>query len=200
MIGIVLAFVLGVPVGLGIANAGTSESDRAVAEMQRDEARREVTQITELTAMARKTKETVTPVVEGLAKVAPENGPAAVTATAAQLSEWKKIMEQERQRYEETVSGSTAVNVARNALRNAVNLLNTAVDTYIVAAGVPADRRPAVIDLSARQTALAVSSWSVGAVQLDQLNTDAGNGHQHVYLTDSESTMMDDGVPEGSQG
>ncbi|GII59037.1 hypothetical protein Pth03_74260 [Planotetraspora thailandica] len=200
VLGIVLAFAVGVPVGLGIAHLGTNDSDQAVAEMQRAEAHRDAARITELTTMARETKQVVRPVVDGLTLVAPDDGSAASQATAAQLSEWKKVMEQERQRYSETVSGSTGTNVARNALGAAVNLLSTSLDTYSVAAELPADRRPAVIELAARQRSLAVATWSVAATQLDQLNVDSGNGHQHVYLTDAESAVMDDGFEEGSHG
>ncbi|GII33401.1 hypothetical protein [Planotetraspora mira] len=200
VIGIVLAFAIGVPVGMVVANAGTGDSDRAVAEMERAEARRDAAQITELTSLARETKQALAPVVDGLGKAAPGDGTARQPATDAQLADWKKIMEQERQRYAETVSGSTGTNVARNALRTAVNLLSTALDTYTTAAVLPEERRPMVIELAGRQRLLAIDTWSVAATQLDQLNVDSGNGHQHVYMTDAESAVMDDGVPEGSQG
>ena len=42
--------------------------------------------------------------------------------------------------------------------------------------------------------------WSVAATQLDQLNIDAGNGHQHVYLnnTSGDGIIPADGLPEGT--
>jgi hypothetical protein len=50
----------------------------------------------------------------------------------------------------------------------------------------------------ARDTA--VTTWSVGATQLDQINVDAGHGHQHVFLpADPESgAFTPDDAPEGS--
>jgi len=54
--------------------------------------------------------------------------------------------------------------------------------------------------LADRQLDLAVTTWSVGATQLDQINVDAGHGHQHVFLTGDEHSgaFTPDDAPEGT--
>ncbi|GLW11750.1 hypothetical protein Misp01_68780 [Microtetraspora sp. NBRC 13810] len=191
---VVLAFGAGVPAGMAIAGPGTSGEDAAVAEMREQEARRDAAQITELTTMARATQEALGPVVDGLAAAAPEGGAGAPEVPQARLSEWRTVMTGEVKKYEETVSGATGTNLARNALRSSVNMLSVALDTYVMAADLPEDRRASALGIVTRQRSLAVATWSVAATQLDQLNIDAGNGHQHVDLT---GAPMNDGFPEG---
>ncbi len=188
---IAVAVALGVGAGLLVASPGSSEPP-AVAALRAEEAKRDVTQITELTKMTRNTKAVLQPVLTGLSS--------GTTATADQVTAWKAVMAQETQRYAVTVSGMTGTNVARGAFRNAVEMLSSAVDTYALALSAPAGaQQQAALELAARQRKLAVSTWSVAATQLDQLNNDAGNGHQHVYLTDSAEggAMTPDGTPEG---
>jgi hypothetical protein len=103
------------------------------------------------------------------------------------------------ERHKDTPSGSTATNIARNGLRNAVSELSVALDTFAAARALPAGHQPRLLVMASRQRLLAVNNWSVAATQLDQLNIDAGNGHQHVYLTDSPEggATVGDGSPEG---
>lgn len=187
--GLLVAMAIGVGVGQEIA--GPSSSEAAVASIRQAEAQRDVVQIGELTQMARHTKQLLTPVVSGLAQ----------SFTDAQLASWQQIMRQETQRYAVTVSGATATNVARGGFRAAVDMLSVARDTYALARTLPAGQQQAVLDVAARQRVLAVTTWSVAATQLDQLNVDAGNGHQHVYLTDRPDggAMTPDGTPEGAK-
>jgi hypothetical protein len=134
----------------------------------------------------------VTPIVAGLA--------ASTAPSPDSLAAWKQVMLQETQRYSETVSGATATNVARGALRSAVNALSHALEAYTLARTLPAGaQQTALLDLAAKQRMLAVTIWSVAATQLDQLNVDAGHGHQHVYLNTSPDggAMTPDGSPEG---
>ncbi len=50
---------------------------------------------------------------------------------------------------------------------------------------------------SGRSTA-ATAVWSVAATQLDQINIDAGYGHQHVHLrVGGEVSFAPDGSAEG---
>ncbi|HCT76353.1 MAG TPA: hypothetical protein DGG94_16595 [Micromonosporaceae bacterium] len=189
--GLVVAMVIGIGVGLEIA--GPSSSEASVASIRQAEAQRDVAQIGELTTMARNTKQLLTAVVSGLAATQP--------ATDAQLAGWQQIVRQETQRYAVTVSGATATNVARGAFRGAVDMLSVAVDAYALARTMAPGQQQALLDVAARQRTLAVTTWSVAATQLDQLNVDAGNGHQHVYLTDRPDggAMTSDGTPEGTK-
>ncbi|WP_117207972.1 hypothetical protein [Allorhizocola rhizosphaerae] len=182
-----LALTLAIGVGAGLEIAAPSATEASVAQLRKAEAERDSAQIRELTTMARNTKQAVTPVLTGLAAGRPPDG-------------WKAVMSLEVQRYSITVSGATATNVARGALRNAVELLAAAVDTYVMAQTAAPESRAALLELAGRQRILAVATWSVAGTQLDQLSIDAGNGHQHVYLSDKAEggAMTPDGAAEGS--
>lgn len=189
--GLVVALAIGLGVGLEIASPSGSEA--AIASIRQQEAQRDVTQIGELTTMARNTRDVLKPVTTGLAEAQP--------ATAAQVASWQQVMKQETQRYAVTVSGATATNVARGAFRSAVDQLSAAVDGYALALTLPDAQRGQLLDLVVRQRIQAITTWSIAATQLDQLNVDAGHGHQHVYLGDRPDggAMTPDGTPEGKQ-
>ena len=104
------------------------------------------------------------------------------------------------ERHAESPSGSTATNVARGGLRAAVDGLSTALDTYALVGTLPAAAQRGVIDLAARQRTAGSTAWSIAAAQLDQINIDAGHGHQHVYLTTEPGSgaFTSDGAPEGT--
>jgi hypothetical protein len=187
--GLLVAVALGVLVGMQI-NAPSS-SEAMIESLQAQDAKRDAEQIVQLTKTARDTRQVVTPVVTGLA--------ATGEVTAAQIASWQQIMKQETQKHSETVSAGTAVNVARGALRSAIGMLTTAVETFAAAQALPAEQRKPFLDLATQQRQLAVTTWSVAATHLDQLNVDSGNGHQHVYLSTSPDggAMTPDGSPEG---
>ncbi|GAA3924492.1 hypothetical protein [Actinoplanes auranticolor] len=200
-----VALLVAAAVGLfiGVQWAAPSPTDEAIASMRADEAKRDATQIVALTTLARSTAQQVKPVVDGLRSglpVADTGAAAARPVTDEQLAGWKQIMAQQVERHKDAPSGSTATNVARNGLRNAVNQLSVALDTFAAARALPAAQRAPVLAVASRQRLLAVTDWSVAATQLDQINIDAGHGHQHVYLTDSPEggATVGDGSPEGS--
>ncbi|GIF43498.1 hypothetical protein [Actinoplanes xinjiangensis] len=199
-----VALLTAAAVGLfiGVQVASPSATDAAITSLRADEAKREAAQIVELTALARSTSQQIKPVVDGLQSGLPatDTGAAATRpVTAEQLAQWKQIMAQQVERHKGTPSGSTASNVARNGLRNAVNQLAVALDTAAAAHALPTDRQAPLLAVASRQRLLAVNVWSVTATQLDQLNIDAGNGHQHVYLTDTPEggATIGDESPEG---
>jgi hypothetical protein len=199
-----VALLVAAAVGLfiGVQWAAPSATDEAIASMRADEAKRDATQIVALTTLARSTAQEVKPVVDGLRSglpVADTGAAAARPVTDEQLAGWKQIMAQQVERHKDTPSGSTATNVARNGLRNAVSQLSVALDTFAAARALPAAQRAPVLAVASRQRLLAVTDWSVAATQLDQINIDAGHGHQHVYLTDSPEggATVGDGSPEG---
>lgn len=187
-----LAAALLAGVLIGTQTAQPSGTDAAVAELRRQEAARDTVQITELTTRARATATALTPVIEGLAGTA-EVGD-------AQLAQWRQAVGAEVAWYAKTVSGTTSTNVARGALRNAVEQLAAAVETFAAARALPESARRPVLAAAARQRELAVMAWSVAATQLDQVNVDAGHGHQHVYLhiAGISGLMAGDGLPEGT--
>ena len=199
-----IALLVAAAVGLfiGVQVAGPDPTEAGIASLRAEEAKRDATQIVELTALARSTSEQLKPVVTGLRSGLPvaDTGAAATQpVTDEQLAGWKQIMAQQVERHKETPSGGTAVNIARNGLRNAVSQLSVAVDTFAAVRALPADRQGPLLAMASRQRQLAVNDWSVAATQLDQINIDAGNGHQHVYLTDSAEggANVSDGSPEG---
>jgi hypothetical protein len=201
----VIALLVAAAVGLfiGFQVAGPNATEAGIASLRAEEAKRDATQIVELTALARSTSEQIKPVVTGLRSGLPaaDTGAAAPQpVTDEQLAQWKRIMAQQVERHKDTPSGSTATNIARNGLRNAVSQLSVALDTFTAVRALPADRQGPLLAIASRQQQLAVNDWSVAATQLDQINIDAGNGHQHVYLTDSSEggANVSDGSPEGN--
>ena len=188
---------------IGVQVAGPSTTDKAIASMRADEAKRDATQIVTLTTLARSTAQEVKPVVDGLRSglpVADTGAKATQPVTDEQLARWKQIMAQQVERHKESPSGSTSTNVVRNGLRNAVNQLSVALDTFAAARALPAGQQAPLLVVASRQRLLAVTGWSVAATQLDQINIDAGHGHQHVYLTDSSEgdAAVGDDSPEGN--
>jgi hypothetical protein len=191
VVGLAVAAAVGVFIGVQVA--GPSAAESAVASLREQEARRDLAQITELTARTRQTARTVQPVVDAL------TANAAPAATDAQVAAWKQALDKEMQWYAETVSGTTATNVARGAFRTAVQQLATAVDLFAAVRAAQQPQQTPLLQLVIRQRDLAVIGWSVAATQLDQINVDAGNGHQHVYLNTSggPGVMTGDTAPEG---
>jgi hypothetical protein len=183
----------------GLPDAGQA----AIADMREAEAKRDVRQISELTATARVTAGELNGVLSGLVKALPQDGtPAVQPAEPAEIDGWQRVLRQAVDRHAETPSGMTGTNVARMGFRNAVNAVAITIDTYAAGQRLPVKLRQDFLDLAARQRTAAVAAWSVAATQLDQINVNAGNGHQHVYLTSApgEGAMSADTVPEGSPG
>lgn len=189
--GLLATLAAGVLIGTQLA--GPSAAESAVASLREQDAARDKDQIAELTAKARQTATSFSPIVEGLANPG--------TATTAQVTQWKQLIGKEVQWFSEAPSGTTATNVARGGLRTAVDQLAIAVDLAAYALTQPEGARQAAWQLVSRQRDLAVAGWSVAATQLDQINIDAGYGHQHVYLTNAggSGVMTDDGLPEGTK-
>lgn len=188
---------------LGYLVALPDSSQVAIADMREAEVKRDVQQIGELTSTARVTAGELNGVLSGLVEVLPQGGtPGARSAEPAEIEGWQRVLRQAVDRHAETPSGTTATNVARAGFRSAVDTMAIAVDAYAAGRKLPEDLRKAFLDLAVRQRSAAVTAWSVAATQLDQINVDAGKGHQHVYLTGApgEGGMSADTIPEGSHG
>lgn len=161
-----------------------SEQEQMTNDIRASDAARDKGQIKELTDLARAMKDDLAPVVTGLAG----------EAAAADVAAWRQTVDTAAKSLDDPPSGATATNVARGSLTTAVDQLAVAVDTYeqSLTGG------PELRDLAARQRELAVTTWSVGATQLDQVNIDAGYGHQHVYLEGGPEAFTPDSAPEGT--
>ncbi|WP_127500379.1 hypothetical protein [Actinoplanes solisilvae] len=149
-----------------------------VAELERAEVARDVQQVADLTTMAREIRDQITPMV---AAMTPEAA-AGQKPDAAQVGRWQQDMGRIEAKFDDPPSGTTATNVARGGLRNAVQLVRLSVDAYAAGLGAPAGQQHQWLAMAERQGVLAVTAWSVAATQLDQINIDAGHGHQHVHL------------------
>ncbi|GAA1008418.1 hypothetical protein Aple_069980 [Acrocarpospora pleiomorpha] len=202
-----LVVVVAVVAGLGGAAAGylvavPDASEVAIADLRKADADRDVKQIGELTTLAKSTAAELDKVLAALALAVPRD-----TTTAAQpavpeiVRGWQDVVRKVAEKHAESPSGMTATNVARGGFRSAVNALGGALDTYALVQALPEDQRKPLLDLVSRQRSTAVMMWSVAATQLDQLNVDAGNGHQHAYLTGvpGDGAIAPDQIPEGTQ-
>lgn len=178
----VLAFaVAAVVFGFGGYLVGRpAEQDRMAEEIRAADAARDKEQIKALTELAGSTRDALAPVVAGLATP---------SATPADVTGWQQAVTSAAKSFDDPPSGSTATNVARGSLAAAVDQLEVAVRTY----------QQGLHELAVRQRDLAVTTWSIGATQLDQVNIDAGYGHQHVYLEGAPGgeAFTPDGEPEG---
>ncbi|TDV54987.1 hypothetical protein [Actinophytocola oryzae] len=163
----VIAFVVAAVVfgGAGYLVGRPGEQERMAEDIRASDAVRDKEQIKALTDLARTTKDDLAPVVSGL------------RSGTGDVAQWQQVVDKAVKSFDDPPSGSTATNVARGSLA-------AAVDQLALAVGVSGTDRK----LATEQLDLAVTTWSIGATQLDQVNVDAGYGHQHVYL---------DGDPEG---
>jgi hypothetical protein len=177
----VLAFVAAAVIfGVGGYLVGSpSEQEQMAADIRASDAARDKEQVKSLTALARATTTTLEPVVAGLSG----------SPTSTDIAAWQQAVASAAKSFDDPPSGATATNVARGSFATAVDQLALAVDLHSAGSH----------DLAVRQRDLAVTTWSIGATQLDQINIDAGNGHQHVYLQADPNgeAFTPDGSPEG---
>ncbi|MEV6693586.1 hypothetical protein AB0M35_19150 [Micromonospora sp. NPDC051196] len=181
---------------IGYSVGRPSEAEASIVRLQKAEAERDVQQIIELTDLAHRTGDELSPILTALRQASDAGRP----PEAAQVGQWQQTMRQLTARFADPPSGTTATNVARGGLRSAVEQAAIAVDSLALAvAANAADERLA---LAARQAAVAVTTWSVAATQLDQINIDAGQGHQHVHLDTggADGALTPDGAAEGHGG
>ncbi|MFD6755043.1 hypothetical protein [Micromonospora gifhornensis] len=181
---------------IGYSVGRPSETEASIAQLQKADAERDAQQIIELTDLAHRTGDDLSPILTAIRQASDAGRP----PEAAQVGQWQQTMRQLTERFADPPSGTTATNVARGGLRSAVEQAAIAVDTLALAtADNTADER---LTLAARQAAVAVTTWSVAATQLDQINIDAGQGHQHVHLDTggADGALTPDGAAEGHGG
>ncbi|WP_433119278.1 hypothetical protein [Micromonospora sp. CA-246542] len=183
----------------GVAGYAANRPDgveSAAADIRKAEVQRDSQQIVELTATARRLSKEVAPILTALRAVASTGEQPGLE----QARQWQQTMLRAAAPFADTPSGTTATNVARGGLRGAVEQASLAVETYLLAITGPPTQRAALTALAKRQAAQAEAAWSVAATQLDQVNVDAGQGHQHVYLEGGDGAATHDGAAEGSGG
>jgi hypothetical protein len=197
-----IAFAVGAllagPIGALAADDSPTADDR-VAALQAEEAKRDSTQIVELTGKARQVQERLVPVLDGLATAVPPGKAPGPAAAASDVEGWQAVTGKAVEDFANPPSGGTGVNIARSGLAAAVRSLDAAVDTYAAALAQPPAARATLFELAGRQRDIAVATWSTAATQLDVLNIDSGNGHAHVFLpaAPGQGALTADGAPEG---
>ncbi|MFG2062351.1 hypothetical protein ACGFIK_13115 [Micromonospora sp. NPDC048871] len=189
-----VAGLLGGLIGYSVGRPG--ETEASIARLQKAEAERDVQQIIELTELAHRTGDELSPILTTIRQASEAGRP----PEAAQVGQWQQTMRRLAEQFADPPSGTTATNVARGGLRSSVEQAAIAVDSLALpAAANTAEER---LRLAARQAAVAVTTWSVAATQLDQINIDAGQGHQHVHLDTggADGALTPDGAAEGHGG
>ncbi|WP_061296360.1 hypothetical protein [Herbidospora cretacea] len=186
LIVVLLIVVLAAGVGIGYL-VGTPDE---VEKMQISDLKRDAEQIKTLTDQARQTVEELDKILPAMAEAGPPD-----------VAVWQETIRKAVERHADAPSGMTETNVARGGFRSAVNALSISVDLLAAAQKLPEADRAAYVELATRQRTLGITIWSVAATQLDQLNVEAGYGHQHAYLSGApgEGGMHADEVPEGSE-
>lgn len=177
-----------------------SALEQDVARLEEESAVRDSEQVVELTDTARGTVDGVAGVLGEMAAAMPpgdDAGPGALADPDA-VDGWVSTLEEAATTYDDPPSGETTTNVARGSIANAMDQLLESARTYRTALDADEALQPEVIARATEQRNLGVRVWSVGATQLDYVNVEAGNGHQHVYLpTDGVGGFTPDSSPEG---
>jgi hypothetical protein len=198
---LVIAFAVGALLAgpIGAFAAGSSPTDDRVAALQAEEAKRDATQIVDLTGKARQVQQTLLPVLDGLAAAVPPGEAPGPAAAKSDVESWQAVTGKAVEGFANPPSGGTGVNIARSGLAAAIRSLDAAVDTYAAALAQPPAAHGPLFELAGRQRDIAVATWSTAATQLDVLNVDSGNGHAHVFLpaAPGQGALTADGAPEG---
>ena len=171
---------------------------RAIDEIKAAEAKRDLDQIRDLTSVARRSQQELTTLMNAFDAAADGTKP----VDGATVKSWQQTVKQLVAAHADSPSGTTATNVARGGFRGAVADFQVAVDIYAAAVAAPLDGRAALVEIARRARTGAATAWSVAAAQLDQVNVDAGLGHQHVYLETEQGSgaFTADGAQEGRPG
>jgi hypothetical protein len=179
--------------------AAADDGIKSAEELQAEFDARDKRQIEDLTAAARGVATKLEPVMAGLEEALPRDGGRAEQAADAEVRSWLDAARAAGAPYQESISGSTGHNVARSALRAALDGLVGAIATYRLA-GEPGADVAALRARAAEQRDNAVRMWSTASVQLDALNVDAGFGHQHVAQLGGPGSgaQPPDTLPEGT--
>jgi hypothetical protein len=178
-----------------------SSTQQNADQIRQADAARDKAQVADLTTLARTTREQLTPVLNRMATAMPlDPAKAPQPASAAEVAGWQQAADKSAASFADPPSGATATNVARGGFTAAVNQLGSAIKTYTLSLTTDPAGQKQLRDLAGRERTNAVAAWSVASTQLDQVNIDAGYGHQHVFLPadPGSGAFTSDGSPEGS--
>jgi len=181
------------------ATPAADDGIKSAEELEQEFAERDRKQIEELTSEARTVAETLQPVMDGLEEALPRSGGPADQVAAGKVQQWLDKVRDAAAPYQESISGGTGFNIARNTIRAALDGLVNTLETYQLASGAGVDRA-AVHQQAAAQRDNAIRTWSAAGVQIDAINIDAGFGHQHIeQLGGAEAGgLAPDTLPEGT--
>jgi hypothetical protein len=201
---LVLAFALGGVLfgGGGYLIGRPSSEQRQIDQIRQADAARDKAQVADLTKLARTTSDQLLPVLTRMSTALPvDPAKPPQPATAAEVTGWQQVVDTAAKSFADPPSGSTATNVARGSLTAAVRQFGTAVRTYALSLTADPTTSQQLRDLAGKERINAVTTWSVAGTQLDQVNIDAGYGHQHVFLPadPGSGAFTSDGAPEGTQ-
>lgn len=190
---------------------GGIEVDPArVAELEAAEEERNVANLTAAGELAVSVQERLLPVMDGLHGALPSDealadGARPARPTAAEVGQWRDVVQEVTAEVEALPSGSSEHNIMRNGFLLSTRLLGDTLDVLELADGGDAasgdssgdsDQLHAVAgDLRSR----AVDAWAVAAVQLDLQYVGADRGHLHAFLP-LHSGMSTEGEAELGHG
>ncbi|HTF12278.1 MAG TPA: hypothetical protein VK659_29315 [Asanoa sp.] len=194
--GVVIAALVAGLVGYFVGRPDATT--RAIDEIKAQEAKRDLDQIRDLTAVARRSQQALTTLLNAFDTAVDGTKP----VDTATVAGWQQTVKALVAAHADSPSGTTATNVARGGFRGAVADFQVAVDIYAAAVAAPPEGRPALTEIAGRARTAAATAWSVAAAQLDQINVDADLGHQHVYLETEQGSgaFTADGEEEGHTG
>jgi hypothetical protein len=171
-------------------NDGPTAIDERVAELEAQEAERNLERIDSLTQTTVAAHDELLPVMDQLHAILPLGGSPAQPASRDDVAALQASVSSAFEMFGSPESASTEVNVARGGFVLAVELLAASLTAYEAAldAGFDAGFETGgaggsqLVEMAADLRMSAVDAWSVAATQLDVLNIDAENGHVHLYL------------------
>ncbi|MFD2794874.1 hypothetical protein ACFS27_15045 [Promicromonospora vindobonensis] len=179
---------------------GGIEVDPArVAELEAAEAARDGENLTAAAELATSAQERLLPVMDGLYEALPtgdESGDASAAdasaggpegngkpPTAAELGEWRGVVQEVSAEIEALPSGSSEHNIVRNGLLLSTRLLGDTLDVVELAgAGGGSGESERLSAVAGDLRTRAVDAWAVAAVQLDLQYIAAERGHLHAFL------------------
>ncbi len=180
--------------GDGGEDVSASIQERA-AELERQEAQRDVAQVEQLTGLAGEAVEVLSPLAQALAppgRDARAPGAAAAPLPPDRLERAARDVAALQERLAAGPTGSTQVNATREALVSSARLFGASVEAYRLAgdpalagAGQRAARLGADLGDQAR------AAFVAAATQLDLANIATGRGHVHVSLSPEDASLLD---------
>ncbi|MFI6428567.1 hypothetical protein [Promicromonospora sp. NPDC050880] len=189
-----------------------------MAELEAAEERRNTENLAAAGELAVSAQERLLPVMDGLyealpldegassgvpgavdgAPGTPDGAPGAVDGAppdAADLREWRDVVDDVQEDVEELPPGSSEHNIVRNGLLLSTGLLGDTLDVLEVAGAADAGGTGRLYDVAGALRSRAVDAWAQAAVQLDMQYIAADRGHLHAFLP-LHSGMSTEGEPE----